>query len=289
MKNFIIPLLAGMVLCCAHTQAQKMEFKEQLSKEFSLTNGAAGSTLAIYNINGSIKVEGYEGSKVILQINKTISAKTNDILETGKNEFKVDFVQTVDSIIAYISNPFDSRPDRNQNWNNGDKRKIEYQYNIDFTIKVPYTLNLRASTINGGDVIVTDVTGALNVSNINEAIKLTNAKGTSKVSTINGNVEANYVVVPPGESEFKTLNGDIKITYPPTFAADCQFKTFQGAFYTDFPDTEKLPVKVVKNVDNKSKKTIYKLNTETSIRFGNGGKNFRFETFNGNIYIKKQS
>ena len=148
---------------------------------------------------------------------------------------------------------------------------------------------MRASTINGGDVIVHDVTGAMHVSNINGAIRLTNAKGVSKVSTINGNVEANYVTVPAGESEFKTLNGDIKITYPPTFAADCLFKTFRGEFYTDFPNIEKLPVKVVKNTDNKNEKTIYKLDRETSIRFGNGGQNFRFETFNGNIYIKKQS
>jgi len=289
MKHFAIPLLAGMVLFCAHAQAQKVEFKEQITKEFSPANGAAGSTLVIYNINGNIKVEGYNGNKVILQMNKTISARNNEILQAGKNEFKVDFTQTADSIIVYISDPFDSRPNRNQNWNHGEKRKIEYNYNLDFTIKVPYETNLRASTINGGDVIVHDVTGAMHVSNINGAIRLTNAKGVSKVSTINGNVEANYVAVPAGESEFKTLNGDIKITYPPTFAADCLFKTFRGEFYTDFPNIEKLPVRVVKNTDNKNEKTIYKLDTETSIRFGNGGKNFRFETFNGNIYIKKQS
>ena len=170
-----------------------------------------------------------------------------------------------------------------------EDRKIEYHFHLDFIIKVPFSVNLHVSTVNGGDLIVNDVTGSLDVSNVNGAIKLTNAKGTSKVRTINGNVEANYLVVPPGESNFKTLNGDIKISYPSSFAADCQFKTFHGEFFTDFPNAETLPVKVIKNEDNKSARTIYKLDTETSIRFGNGGKNYRFETFNGNIYIKKQS
>ncbi len=34
---------------------------------------------------------------------------------------------------------------------------------------------------------------------------------------------------------------------------------------------------------------LYKLNKDTSIRIGNGGKILKFETFNGNIYIKKQA
>jgi len=289
MKHFAIPLLAGMVLCCAQVPAQKLEFKEHIQKEFTLPSGSSDQVLSVYNINGNIKVEGYNGNKVILEIDKTITAKTEEILKLGKEEFKINIDQKSDSITAYISDPFDSRPNRNKRWNDMEDRKIEYHFHLDFIIKVPFSVNLHVSTVNGGDLIVNDVTGSLDVSNVNGAIKLTNAKGTSKVRTINGNVEANYLVVPPGESNFKTLNGDIKISYPSSFAADCQFKTFHGEFFTDFPNTETLPVKVIKNENNKSARTIYKLDTETSIRFGNGGKNYRFETFNGNIYIKKQS
>jgi len=288
MKHFGIPLLAGMVACCTQAPAQKLEFKEHITKEFSLPGTASGNTVAVYNLNGSVKVEGYNGEKVVINVDKTITAKTQEILNQGKEEFKLNFEQKDDSIVVYISEPYDTRPKRN--WNNGDRhRKIEYHDNLEFTIKVPFAINLNVSTVNGGDVTVNDVTGLLAVSNVNGAIKLTNAKGTSKVHTINGNVEANYLVVPPGDSQFKTLNGDIKISYPSTFAADCQFKTFNGEFYTDFPNTETLPVKVIKNNENKSEKTVYKLETETRIRFGSGGKSYHFETFNGNIYIKKQS
>jgi DUF4097 and DUF4098 domain-containing protein YvlB len=181
----------------------------------------------------------------------------------------------------------DSRPNRGKrNW---DGPKIPYHYELNFTVKVPYALNLHVSTVNGGDVNVNDVTGLLNVHNVNGAIKIVNAKGAAKAKTINGNVEVNYVTLPPGESDFQTLNGDIKISYPAALSVDCQFKTFNGNFYTDFPDVETLPVRVVKNSENQSAKTVYKLNTITSIRIGKGGPTYKFETFNGNIYLKKQS
>lgn len=289
MKRFIIPFLAGAVLSCTQAPAQTQEFKEQIVKEYALKKNAASSTLAIYNINGSIKVEGYGGDRVVLEIDKTISGKTKEILDQGKEEFKLMFDQNEDSVIVYIIEPYDSRPNRNRWKDRNEHRRIEYKYDLDFTVKVPFSMNLHVSTVNGGDLSVKDVTGTLHVYNVNGAITLTNARGATEVRTVNGNVEANYTSIPPGKSDYKTLNGDIKISYPANLSADCEFKSFRGEFYTDFPNVESLPVKVIKNQDQKNDKTIYKLNTETSIRIGNGGKTFRFETFNGNIYIKKQS
>jgi hypothetical protein len=287
MKYFVIPLLAGAVLACTQAPAQKLELKEHITKEFSLTKSASAHTLAIYNVNGFIKVEGYQGDKILLEIDKTLSAKNQEVLEAGKREFSLEFEQNADSVIAYIEAPFDSRPNRNnRNWNGP---KIHYHYELNFTVKVPYSLNLHVSTVNGGDVLVKDVTGSLGVNNVNGAIKITNAKGAAKVRTVNGNVEANYVVLPPGESDFKTLNGDIRISYPAALSVDCQFKTFNGSFYTDFMNVESLPVKVVKNEEVKDNKTVYKLSTDTLIRVGKGGPTYKFETFNGNIYLKKQS
>lgn len=287
MKYFAIPLLAGAVLCCTQAPAQKLEFKEHVSKSFSMNGNATQNTLAIYNINGAIKVEGYDGDKVMLEIDKRISAKTQEVLDQGKQEFRLEIDQEADSIIAYIANPFDSRPNRQRrNW---DGPKIHYNFELDFTVKVPYSLNLHISTVNGGDINVNNVTGSLGVHNVNGAIRIVNAKGPANVRTINGNVDVNYVTLPPGESDFKTLNGDIKITYPSALSVDCQFKTFNGDFYTDFPNVERLPVKVVKNSENHENKTVYKLSTETFIRIGKGGSTYKFETFNGNIYLKKQS
>lgn len=293
MKQFILPVLAGLVISCAQSVAQSDEHTERISKEFALPNGAAASTLVIYNINGFIKVEGTASNKVAFEVDKRITAKERDVLEAGKKEFKLVFEQKGDTIMAYIAEPFDSRPnrdaDRRNNWQDRDDRRIDYDFTLDFTVKIPRDMNVRVSTVNRGDVTVTDVAGALRVRNVNGAIALTNVRGATDAHTINGNVDANYLASPPDASTYYTLNGNIRVNYPANLSADLQFKTFQGEFYTDFSDAEILPVQVVKTQENRGDKTVYKLNKTTAIRIGSGGKILRFETFNGNVYIKNQS
>ncbi|GAB2518654.1 DUF4097 family beta strand repeat-containing protein [Spirosoma aerophilum] len=288
MKRLLIPALAGLVLSCVQSPATAQESKEHIRKEFTVPK-AASSVLAIYNINGFIKVEGYSGDKVVLEIDKSITAKSSQGLEVGKKEFQLKIEQQGDSIIAYIAEPFDSRPRRNWNRDQDRNRDDDYDFTLNFTVKVPNRINLVASTVNRGNVSVKDVEGNLRARNVNGAIALTNVKGTTDAHTINGNLDVDYVANPPENSSYYTLNGNINVSYPANLSADMQFKTFQGKFYTDFPNTEVLPVQAIKTTQQTGTGTVYKLNKNTAIRIGKGGKTFKFETFNGNIYIKKQS
>ena len=236
---FLLPIAWGMLLSCAPTKAQQPEFKERINREFTLTGSAGASTLVIYNINGFINVEGTSGSKVSMEVDKRLTAKTPQALEAGKQEFKLALEQVGDTIFAYIAEPFDTRPSRQRpgldrrEWN---RKELGYDFTLDFTVKVPRQMNLKVSTINRGDVVVKDVAGSLRVRNINGAISLTNASGLTDAHTINGNLDATYAGAPADASTYYTLNGDIKVSYPANLSADLQFKSFQGEFYTDFPE-----------------------------------------------------
>lgn len=285
MKKLIIPILSGVILSCTNAPAQEPKFTETIKKEFVVS---PSSVLVVYNIDGFIKVEGYDGNKVLIEVEKTISGKTNEIVEEGKQEFKLEFEQKADSLIAYTIEPFDSRPNRNRDrWNKNEYRKIQYRYNLNYTIKVPKSMNLVVSTINNGDIVITDVSGFMKVNNINGKITVKNAQKANEIRTINGDVNINYTALPPENAQYYTLNGNLNIVYPTNFSADCEFKTFQGDFYTDFEDVEKLPARVTKTVSETDKGTTHKLSKGSIIRIGSGGKNLKFETFNGNIYIKK--
>ncbi len=237
-------------------------------------------------MDGFIKVQGYSGDKIVLEIDKTISAEDNQNLETGKKEFKLEFDQTADTVMAYISSPYDSRPRRHYHESNRD---IDYRYQLEFTLKVPYSMNLDISTVNEGVINVQDVAGTLHVNNVNEAITIKNAKGTTSAHTVNGNVSVNYLSSPPEASSYSTINGEIKVIYPANFSGDCEFKSMNGEFYTDFDNAQQLPSEVVKNISKHGGGTTYRLNKTTAVRIGNGGIKFKFETLNGNIIIKKQS
>jgi DUF4097 and DUF4098 domain-containing protein YvlB len=190
--------------------------------------------------------------------------------------------------MVYIAEPYDSRPHRN--WqNNDDRSEIEYQYSVDFTVKVPFGMNLHISTVNDGIISVNNVSGTLHVNNVNEEITIKNAKGTTFAHTVNGDVSVNYITNPPDESSYYTINGNIRVTYQPDLSADLHFKSMNGDFYTDFPEVQLLPASVTKVKEKKGDGFVYKLNTTTAVRMGKGGKTFKFETLNGNVYIKKQS
>jgi hypothetical protein len=267
------------------------EFKEHISKQFTLQKPASGA-VNIYNLEGSVKVEGYAGDKVMIEVDKTIYAKDKDILEQGKKEVKLEFEQVGDSIVAYIREPWDTRP---HNWKDGDdgdwhnRKRIEYRCALQFTVKVPMNVSLHASTVNDGDVKVKDVTGKLDIHNVNGGIEIVNAKGITNANTINGDLTVSYLGNPPDASTFYTLNGKLTAIFQPNLSADLQFKSMNGSFYTDFDNAEVLPPTVTRNQEKRGDGTVYRLNKDTKLRIGSGGKQFKFETLNGNIYIKKQS
>jgi hypothetical protein len=288
MKKAIVILLTGLGIICSCPAANAREFREHMSKEFTLSGDAARSILFIYNVSGYIKVEGYSGNKVLFEMDKTITADEDKDLETGKKEFRLAFEENNDTIMAYIAEPYDSRPRRHWQYND-DRREIDYNFNVDFTVKVPFGMNLHISTVNDGIISVNNVSGNLNVNNVNEQITIKNAKGTTYAHTVNGNVTVNYLSNPPEASSYYTINGNISVSYQPDLSADLQFKSMNGEFYTDFHGVELLPASVTKEKEKKGEGTVYKLNATTAVRFGKGGKIFKFETLNGNVYIKKQS
>lgn len=288
MKKVIVTLLMGMGIICAVPETKAREFKEHISKEFILSKDVAGSKLFIYNISGFIKVEGYSGNMVLIEMDKTITADDDKKLETGKKEFRLAFDQKSDTIMAYIAEPYDSRPHKNRQYNY-DRREIEYNYNVDFIVKVPFGMNLNISTVNEGIITVNNVSGTLHISNVNEEISIKNASGATFAHTVNGDVSVNYLTNPPDESSYYTINGNIRVSYQPGLSADINFKSMNGDFFTDFSEAKLLPSSTTKVQEKKGEGIVYRLNTVTSVRFGKGGKTFKFETLNGNVYIKKQS
>jgi hypothetical protein len=287
MKRKILPILMGLALLCPFISLEAQEFKLHISREFLPVN-IESSILYIYNLNGSLKVDAYSGNKVLLEIDQTLSAENEKELEIGKKEFRLAFEQQNDTFMAYIAAPFDSRPRRNWHYSD-DRENVKYNYHLDFVVKVPNSMNLHISTVNEGDILVSKVKGNLHVSNVNGAITIFDAASTTYAHTVNGDVTINYLKNPSEESSYYTINGNIRVNYQQGLSADMQFKSMQGDFYTDFPDAALLPPSVSRIREEKNGTFVYKINAFMAVRFGNGGRTFKFETLNGNVYIKKQS
>ena len=61
------------------------QFNEKITKEFAFEKKSDKNALMIANINGNVTVEGYNGDKIMVEVDKEILAKTNERLEQGNS------------------------------------------------------------------------------------------------------------------------------------------------------------------------------------------------------------
>src|SRR5690349_1199126 len=92
-------LLVLSLLACQAAFAQ--QFSEKITKEFTFEKPSADNALMIANINGNVKVVGYEGSKILVEVTRSIYAKTEARLEKGKEELQLGVMDRADTIILF--------------------------------------------------------------------------------------------------------------------------------------------------------------------------------------------
>jgi hypothetical protein len=276
---------------------------EKITKEFTFEKKGSQNALMVFNINGDVKVTGYAGDKILVEVEKVIRAKTDSRLETGKLEIQLGVTDRADTIMLYMEGPchsFGQQTRRNNkrlngwgyNWDdccgsrNSDCNRNSYDYELNFTIKVPNSIHVAASTVNNGDVVLENVTGKVIAENVNGSIRLDNIAGATYASTINGDVDLDYSRNPNGDSRYYSLNGDINANFMRGLAANVAFESFNGNFYTNIDKMETLPV-TMRETNKKGDGIKYKIGGNR-YKVGAGGVLLDFETFNGNAYLKEK-
>ncbi|MEW2920224.1 hypothetical protein AB1A65_02070 [Muricauda sp. ANG21] len=286
MKQLVVMLCLCLWVWTPSVKAQQKEFKETITKELPFSN-SSNNTVVVKNVFGSVNVEGYQGSKVILEVERKIMARNSEDLELGKKELQLKIIQEDNRIIFHPDAPyinFDTDKLR-YNWCN-DNGDIPYDHNLNFTIKVPNTVQVNVSTVNNGVIDVKNIRSkSIIAENINGGISLSNIAGKTKVSCINGKVDISYAENPTEESMYHSLNGDITIAFQKSLSANISFKTMNGEMYTDF-DVSKQFVKTSKNTGDNNKPK-YKFEANPVVQIGSGQVDFDIETLNGDVFIKK--
>lgn len=285
MKKLFYVTLALAGITCQSSLAQKPVFQEHISKNIPVPKG---SFLGVYNMNGTVEVQGYGGSEVKFEIDQKITGDNQNGLAEGKEEFELKFDQSDDKLYVYLESPWSTapreiRPDKGQ-WRNQEKEP--YQVDLHFIIKVPNSLTLHVSTVNHGQIKIEDFEGLIEAYNVNGSIEIDDAHEVAKAKSVNGAVTVNFSKSPSIASEIKTVNGKITLTYPPDLNGEFSLKTLNGDYYTNF-DYTSASTGVSKVIDGGGSMKKYKISQSTRIKIGEGGQQHATETLNGSIYIKK--
>lgn len=283
-KNQLLTLCLTILL--AHMGVAQ-EFSETIQKSESFASKSKDNLLVVYNVEGSIHVEGYHGDTVQISAKKKVKGNNQRQLEHGKTEIGVKTATKGNIIYVYLDSPYtEFNVDTGRFSHEGSWTGNHYHYTLDYTIKIPKQTSVELSTINRGDIFVKNVDAKdLTVKNINGGITMEHVAGKTYVNALNRDIAISYSKNPPEDSVFKSLNGDITLQVQKGLNADVSFKTLNGDIYTNFE------TKSINNGANLNKKggkrgTKYKIDKNTEFQIGNGGIRMDFDLLNGDVTIK---
>ena len=238
-----------------------------------LSSPGKSYSLKVHMVTGSIKVTGYEGKDII--INVTPRGGDEEAPRAPENGMKRISATGGYEVTA-------KEADNTVTVNTGNPNKA-----LDLNLKIPQDVKLKIGTVNDGEIIVENVSGELEVNNVNDKITLTNISGSVVANTVNGDVIVTFKSVDPKASmAFSTLNGDVNVTLPADTKANLKLKSDNGDVFSDFDiDIDKTPSKI----DKTTEPGMYKIKKDDWVygKINGGGPEMMMKNMQGNIYVKK--
>lgn len=285
MKPLVYLVLAssGLVaVCLGRSGSDRWPIREQETIQKTLTVSGEPMRVTVDNLEGYVHVAGITGSNVRVTAHKTIRAENDNDLRQAKSEVSLQMTTKPGSASIYYDAPW-----RCNGGGCGDRKERRfYDVTYDIDVEVPRAAKSVVSTVNEGDVRVTQLDGDFDIGNINGGIRMNGIAGSGDVHTINGPIEVHFVKNPHGATGFKSINGPIDVYFRPDLAADLLFKTFNGEIYSDFEVSPRpIPVSAAERRDGKF---VYRSNGRKGARVGSGGPELSFDAFNGNIRLHKE-
>jgi hypothetical protein len=188
---------------------------------------AAGKTLQIRGVNGSIVAEPASGDEVVVTAEK--HGRRSD-----PDEVRIEVVQDADGVTICAVYP----GSRNR-CGPGDDYHMRTHNNdveVEFHAQVPAGVAFEGGNVNG-DVEVNNLGGPVRASTVNGGVRMETSAGEASGSTVNGGITA--VVHGQGREalRFRTVNGSVTVTLPKDLNADLEAATVNGSITTDFPVT----------------------------------------------------
>jgi hypothetical protein len=255
--------------------ADAIEKFEKQQLVVPLSNPGKPFQLHVGLITGSIKVISYEGKDVVIDV-------------TGEEKHKKEKTDKSGGMKRISAgNGMDITAEEKDNTVRVHTSAINSPLNL--VIKVPQSdAKIKVSTINGGDIVVSNINGEVEAGNTNGNVTITNVSGSAVANSTNGDIKVSFKSIDPKAAmAFTTFNGAVDITFPAAVKANLKMKSDQGEIYSDFDiatDPNNQP-KATKS----AKDGVYRVNIDKWVlgKINAGGPEMMMKTWNGNIYVRK--
>ncbi len=208
-----------------------------------------GGIFSLANVNGSVRVDGWDRNQVEVRAVKTALHNPADL-------DRVQISVESDGEHMAVSTHY--------------PRGSGVEVTVEYHVSVPYHVQLtNVDTVNG-DVHVRGVSGTGTLDSINGSVEVLDGDGRFNARTTNGDVRLELKRLPQGDPiQLATVNGSVVLSLPAGADAEINVANRNGDFHSDFP--------------------LRTLNAYNPRRFrgqlGSGGGDISMSTVNGGIRL----
>lgn len=158
---------------------------------------------------------------------------------------------------------------------------------VNVVARVPRQANLQLSTVNNGEIIVSNITGKLVLENVNGPITASNINGSVIAEAVNQDISVSFASLDTSQAmSFSSVNGDLKLGLPSNAGVQLHIDSSEGEIYSDYEvEVQPTAPEVIREdgpggVEVKVKNVII-------ANINGGGPIIRLKTLNGNIEITR--
>ena len=161
------------------------------------------------------------------------------------------------------------------------------QNRITVIARVPTLTNLDLSTHNDGVVLVSNVTGDMELSNTNGPVTATGISGSVIAESVNNTIDLSFANIDDDTvTSLESVNGALIVRFPENTAAQIHLDTTRGEILSDF-EVDVLPSKpsVERNEDRGG--VAVRIESVIIANINGGGPIIRMKSMHGDISILK--
>ncbi|MCW8924920.1 MAG: hypothetical protein OQJ84_01585 [Xanthomonadales bacterium] len=158
---------------------------------------------------------------------------------------------------------------------------------VNVVARVPRLANLNLSTVNNGEIIVSNITGKLVLENVNGPITASNISGSVIAEAVNRDISVSFASLDTSQAmSFTSVNGDLKLGLPSDAGVELHIDSSEGEIYSDY-EVEIQPTEPEVIREDGPGGVEVKVKNMIVANINGGGPVIRLKTLNGNIEITK--
>ncbi|NNE47508.1 MAG: DUF4097 family beta strand repeat protein [Rhodothermales bacterium] len=155
----------------------------------------------------------------------------------------------------------------------------------DLHVWIPRDSDLSVHITGEGDILVTGVSGEMEVNAANGSIALAEVSGPVVAHAHAGSLTATFESITDARPmAFSSWSGDVEVTFPSQVSAKLKMRTDHGEILSEFDLSGK-----VASLENVGKDGRQRLRSFTYATINGGGPEYLFQNYSGDIVIRKRS